>query len=153
MRDMSWLPSSPPSDELWQQRRRDYDYLWSMAIHQNGSSNCQHAGSLKLELERCYCAGAWVACIIIAEAICEIHFSAEKKRNGINKNMVAEKLGISTDLGWLRGKRNALIHDKKQGRYLSSRDYRRERDSLEAEAKKATFLALKVTLNNPPENL
>lgn len=153
MRDISWLPSYPPSSELWQQRRKDYDYLWSIAIHTDGSSNCQHAGSLKLELERCYCAGAWVACIIIAEAICEIHFSSEKKSNGVNKNIFAEKLGISEDLKWLRDSRNALIHDKKQGMSLSSRDYRRERNSLENDAKRATFLALKVTLNNPSENL
>ncbi|XKH00301.1 hypothetical protein LG325_09315 [Marinobacter nauticus] len=153
MRDTSWLPSYPPSSELWQQRRKDYDYLWSIAIHPDGSSNCQHAGSLKLELERCYCAGAWVACIIIAEAICEIHFSAEKKSNGINKNIFSEKLGILEDLKWLRDRRNALIHDKKQGMSLSNKDYRRERNSLENDAKRATLLALKVTLNNPSEDL
>lgn len=150
MRKFEFVPSSPPSLELWDQRRQHYDHLWSIAINPAGSTTCQHAGELIWELERCFCSGAWVACIILSEAICQVHLSEEKKR-GAGRDWILNNLGLLDEYRWLDDRRNTFAHNRSQGRALSSHEYRRENEKLETEAVRAIRIALTITLNSPPE--
>lgn len=150
MRQFEFVPSSPPSVELWEQRRQRYDHLLSAAMNPGGSTTCQHSGELKWELERCFCSGAWVACIILSEAVCEIHLSEEKKR-GVQKDRILNELGLLDEHRWLKDRRNTLAHNRSEGRALSSHEYRRESEKLENEAVRAIRIVLTITLNNPPE--
>ncbi|ELI5882865.1 hypothetical protein ACVW8L_004554 [Vibrio parahaemolyticus] len=149
---ISHIPSWAPSDNEWEQRRRIYDSIWSDCINENGSLTNSHAGNLNVELERCYCSGAWVACIILAAAMAEVHLSYLNKWKN---NQYLEELGIDDKWEWLKKKRNDLIHGSRStsDNRLPTEKYQtvQGRKELEMDARKAIFVALKIKLNNPPE--
>jgi hypothetical protein len=150
--NMDWLPSSPPTSEEWSKRREKFDELWMEQIHPNGSRTNQHVDSLKLELERCFCAGAWIACIALAYSIIEVHLSHLDALRGDARQKLMASLNIENEWNSLREKRNNLIHgagpagDNKR---IDSTTYRTQQSHLQFEAELAVELALRVALNNP----
>ncbi len=150
--NLDWIPNSPPSREVWEYRRTIYDYIWDNCIHPEGSTTSQHADSLKLELERCFCAGAWVACIILAASIVEVHLShLGSWKNSSGQNLL-EDLNINKEWDSLRDRRNMLIHGERgsdKNDRLSSQEYRHEREKFQEMAEESIHVALKVALNNP----
>lgn len=144
-----YIPSVPHQD-IWEQRRNIYDQIWFECINEKGSFSNQHVGSLKWELERCFCAGAWVATVAIAVAIVEVHLSHIGQWK--MKPSCLDELNAWVDWDWLRNRRNKLLHGERHSKdfRLSSEEYRRDQDKLQLDAERAVKLALKVALNNPP---
>ena len=150
--NLDFLPSAPPTPEEWSDRRRIYDCLWLEQIHPSGSWTNQHADSMKLELERCFCAGAWVACVALSAAVIEIHLSHLDSLRGDAKTNLLSSLGIEKEWDDLRGKRNNILHGsgpQDDGKRLDTEKYRNDRGVLQFEAELAIGLALRVVLSNP----
>lgn len=149
--NLDYLPSAPPTDQEWEERRHTYDRLWLEQVHPKGSSTNQHADSMKLELERCFCAGAWVACVALSAAIIEIHLSHLDSLRGDARSKLLTHLGIEEEVEVLCKKRNNIVHGsgpKDDGRRLDAMTYRQNRDALRYEAELAVELALRVILSN-----
>jgi hypothetical protein len=150
--NLDFLPTAPPTTEEWEERRNTYDRLWFEQIHPVGSRTNEHADSLKLELERCFCAGAWVACVALSAAIIEIHLSHLDALRGEAQKKIISALNIEEEWRALREKRNNILHGagpRDDGKRLDSEKYRGDRDALRFEAELAIELALRVVLNNP----
>lgn len=151
MEDFDYLPAGPPDQHTWEYRRRKFDAFWMSCINEKGSITNDHVDGLKLELERCFCSGAWVAVILLAAAIAEVQLSYLDKWKKNEAVIFLESLRISEDWEWLRNRRNKLIHgaNKRSANRLSVEEYRRQRDDLQLDAQKALRVALLVALNNP----
>lgn len=150
--NLDFLPSGPPTAEEWAERRSIYDQLWLEQIHPSGSLTNQHADSMKLELERCFCAGAWVACVALSAAIIEIHLSHLDSLRGEARQKLLSSLGIEEELDVLCKKRNNIVHGsgpQDDGKRLDANKYRNDRNALQFEAEFAIELALRVVLSNP----
>ena len=70
----------------------------------------QHVSNLRLELERCYCSGAWIACIILSAAVVEIHLSNLGGWKESKAQDLLDKLGVVEEADQLKDRRNHLIH-------------------------------------------
>ncbi len=151
MIDYDFLPSSPPDNHDWQYRRQKFDFIWASGINEKGSVTNQHTGGLQLELERCFCSGCWVACIILSAAIVEVHLSYLDQWRKPERASAIESLGVADEWEWLRTRRNNLIHGKvgSDDSRLPASEYRHQRDEMQREAQRAISVALKVCLNNP----
>lgn len=121
------------------------------AINDQGSVTNDHTDGLKLELERCFCSGCWVASIILSASIVEVHLSYLNQWKKDERSVAVEKLGLTPEWDWLRERRNNLIHGKvgSEDSRLSTTEYRYKRDDMQREAERAVSVALKVSLNTP----
>ena len=149
---MNWIPAIPPTLEEWTERRNIYDELWLEQIHPSGSRSNQHVGSLKVELERCFCSGAWVARVALSAAIIEVHMSYLDALRGNARDEFISRLNIAKEWEALRGKRNNILHGSgpaDDGKRLDASRYRNQQSSLQADAQLAIELALRVVLSNP----
>lgn len=151
MDEFDHIPSSPPDSHEWEYRRRKYDFIWMSCINPNGSTTNDHADGLQLELERSFCSGCWVACIMLSAAIVEVHLSFLDRWKRAEAKIATKELNITEEWEWLRERRNMLVHGKvgSEESRLSATEYRYGRDSLQREAQRAVRVALQVSLNNP----
>lgn len=70
----------PPHPDEWAARSKYYMWLVNETLGDNPVSRAQQALNLERELERTFCAGAWVATVTLAAAVVEVHaFSASGK--------------------------------------------------------------------------
>jgi hypothetical protein len=150
--NLEWLPASPPSQSEWDVRREKFDELWLKAINSSGKATSnQHVSSLKIELERCFCSGAWVACVILSSSIVEVYLSGLV--GGWKGEMAAnllDRLNVVAEWEELKKRRNLLIHGEGANsklRRLTTDEYRLQRHTLEIEAERSIELALRVTLS------
>lgn len=150
--DTDHIPTHP-TYEAWEERRRTYDELWSEVIHPAGSNTNQHSNSLKIEVERCFCAGAYVAAIVLSAAMVEVHLSHYGAWKNPRGQGLLEWLNVTSEWERLKALRNNLIHGvrspSEEGRLDSDR-YERGRTQLRSTAEFAIELSLRVVLNNPP---
>jgi hypothetical protein len=113
--------NNPPSDNagccppelVWNARREQFRRMESMAIGTDeGNSQSAHdqREALVLEMEHTYCAGAWIATILLAQAIVEISLGFHGYTKHTDRENFLAKYGISEKARWLRSHRNALVH-------------------------------------------
>ncbi|MBA6231384.1 MULTISPECIES: hypothetical protein [unclassified Colwellia] len=100
-----------------------------------------------MELERVFCSGAWVACIILACASGEVYLHAKgaKREAKFLKQYRLREAWMS-----LETLRNKIVHKSDT---LSYQEYMHTPEDLENEANKAIQIALKVILLGIREEL
>lgn len=150
MDDFEDVPTYPPDAHEWEYRRRKYDAIWLSCIGESVARTNDHVGGLKLELERSFCSGSWIACIMLAAAIVEVHLSYLDKWKNSERDAAIDALNIKNDWVWLRNRRNNLIHGKvgSEDSRLSATEYANCRDDLQRDAQTAIRIALWVSLND-----
>lgn len=145
------VPSRPPTWDEWEARRRTFDQLWLDAMYARSTTTSEHVSSLKFELERCFCSGAWIACIILSAAVIEIHLSNLGGWKSPGAHRMLETLNIVPEWEALKDRRNKLIHgsvDDDLRSRLPSEEYINQRYALELEAEVSVGLALRVALSD-----
>ncbi|WP_420391048.1 hypothetical protein [Marinobacter sp.] len=113
-------------------------------------SQTGHSRLLELELEQCYCCGAWYACIIISCSAVESFISNIVGKQGKEAKFLSE-YKLRNEWLWLTNRRKYIVHpsEKSPGNnddYDDVVNYNFVRPHLQKEAERAILLALKVIL-------
>jgi len=112
----------------------------------------EHALALIGEMQAAFCAGAFVATVVLACTVIDAHLREveldEKFQGGLNSSFQASK--YSEELEWLRKLRNAIVHfEWRRGGVLSFEDLWMKREMREASARSAIALVGNVIFENP----
>jgi len=139
-----------PSVETWETRQSWFENK-NEELQEIGSHFLsEQACALAMEIEKCFCAGAWVSVIILSLTAIDAHLrETETMDYAINTKKLFEELGLGEEYQQLRKKRNELIHVKEDNPALTVDQQWDNREELEAEAKKAVEQMFKVFYSNP----
>lgn len=132
-----------PDETEWNQRREWFEEL----IHKHGNLatstlNGNQATALIFEMQCCFCAGAWVAVIMLTISVIEANIDEmhELPNSARNVQQKIELLGLE-GLNSLRLRRNKLVHFPKSGDPgITIDDQFDNRKSLQKEAEEAVLL-------------
>ncbi len=101
-----------------------------------------HAQALMVEVETCFCAGAWLATVILACAVVEaqIRESGHDGHHAMTRiDQLFEDAGLLEEVDWLRRRRNQLLH-RGDTPVLSVDMHWFQADALEDDARAAVAL-------------
>jgi len=121
-----------PDEITWDERR-----LWfeeQEAQHAEGGAGAlsEQACALMIDLQAAFCAGAWSGVVILAAAIAD----AQAFHAGFPSD------GRTEERAWLRGLRNALVHEDRKNPAITVEDQWTKRDEWEKAARRAVTVAL-----------
>ena len=98
-----------------------------------------HATALLVEAMNSFCAGNWVATIILVQAVLDIELATNESLNGVYVN----ELRTGKDLVWLRNRRNRLLHADSATHSITEADIVDDDKNLAVEAKKSLKMVIK----------
>lgn len=135
--------SEAPSQDQWRERRAIFTDLGNKLY--NGRINRplpEKFQAFERELERCYCSGAYIACIILAGAISEVFMKSLKRddRQTVNNDLAY----LDEELKWLTKRRNDLVHFGRPSNYLDTDEYTFDRSELESQARQASAIVYHI---------
>ncbi len=119
-----------PDALTWDERRLWFERRQQERASLGGSRFSEQATALVIELQACFCAGAWVAAVILAGAIVE----SQAEVTGRHDAIPAE------ELLWLRRLRNDLLHENRREPLLTLEDQWINRPDWEKAARRAVSL-------------
>lgn len=122
-----------PDETTWEERRHWLAQAEATAAQAGAPTLLsEQATALMVDLQRCYCAGAWAATVILAGAIVD----AQTLYAGFPAD------DLSDERAWLRGLRNRLMHEDRQRPALTLEDQWLKRPEWQRDARRAARLAL-----------
>lgn len=142
-----------PSEELWEQRRIWFEDLFDIETKRGADYLIgEQATGLLVDLQAVYCAGAFIACVILGCTIIDSHLreiaAGPEFEGGIQASFGLSK--FPTELEWLRQRRNRLVHFKEgRGLAITVDDHFDKRAGHEEDAKRAVALVASVFFENP----
>lgn len=143
-----------PIPATWNARREQFRRMENMAFGRLGMDSHGQIDPLILELEHVYCAGAWVAVVVLAFAIVEVYMHSRGLGKKPDWPGYLVKYRIADQAEWLRKRRNALMHmQSARSPSLTIHAQFNTREELYRDAKKAVSTALRIafceTLSDP----
>ena len=122
----------PPSETDWDERRLWFEGREAARAESGAGPLSEQACALMIDLQAAFCAGAWSAVVILAAAIVD----AQAFHAGFPND------GLAEERKWLRGLRNALLHEDRANPAITIEDQWARRGEWEKRAKRAVELAL-----------
>lgn len=139
------FPGIYPNKEQWRERRNYISFCTEEALGKNYSGeSTEQTKILEYELERVFCSGAWLACIILALASSEVYVCSLEKKDG-TKHIAKflKKYKLRNDWIWLKNRRNKLVHVND---FYNYKEYMHDSHELEDDARRAVAIAIKIIL-------
>lgn len=138
-----------PNKETWEKRRRWVDD--EMQCIEDGTDCSSHGAALFMDLQACYCLGAWLAVIVLSVSVIDAHL---RETEALNDKMQTAKLldkyyKGDDDINWLRKLRNQYVHLNLDNPILEVNDQFDNRINLEIDATKAIKMVIKTLSQNP----
>jgi hypothetical protein len=126
-----------PTQSVWFERARWLDAAMARAAAGGRVADPgPQADALLRELEVAFCAGAWLATVILAQTVLDSWLAGE---TGLDGPALAE-VRLGRDYAWLRGRRNALLHDDDERPAVTTHDLTVDARALERDARRAVEL-------------
>lgn len=139
-----------PSDITWRDRR--YWFEDQIAEHQGHGSYLlsEQACALMMEVQACYCAGAWIAVVVLAYTVIDAQL-LETQASGFDGNsaQLLRHLDFSDEYQQLRLRRNRIVHLRCDQPAITVDQQWGLRKELEAEAQAAVKLMLAAFFDAP----
>ena len=120
-----------PSEEDWDERRLWFEEEQARATSGGVGRLSEQGAALMVELQCCFCAGAWVASVLLAAAVVD----AQSLYSGFPADELTE------ERSWLRQLRNGLLHENRSKPALTVEDHWTQRDLWRRHAKRAVRVA------------
>lgn len=134
-----------PRPQDWQVRHGQFRKFEALHLGPHDWSGHPQVETLIRELEHVFCAGAWVATIVLAQAVVEVSLAAFNKK-GLKTLDFLDKYELKANAEWLRDQRNPVVHRHSgQGAAIPLDRQLLFRESLRRDAKKAVSYALKIS--------
>jgi hypothetical protein len=121
-----------PDELTWDERRLWFEEQEAAATRGGAKAISEQACALMIDLQAAFCAGAWTAVVILAAAIAD----AQAFHAGFPRD------GLAEERAWLRGLRNALVHENRKTPAITIEDQWSKRDHWEKAARRAVRVAL-----------
>ncbi|WP_157089421.1 hypothetical protein [Oceanibaculum pacificum] len=130
-----------PAHRLWAERQIWFQRRMDDASAAGPIAIGEQAEALLVDLQLAFCAGAWVAVVILAQTVLDADMADREAAGagGIGLNDIR----FGHDYIWLRNRRNALVHEEGDTA-LALRDQTATRDRLERDARRAVELLFKA---------
>ena len=122
----------PPSEQDWDDRRLWFEEEQAQAAEGGVGRLSEQGAAMMVELQCCYCAGAWVASVLLAAAVVD----AQSLYAGFPADSLSE------ERAWLRGLRNGLLHENRTNPTLTVEDHWTKREDWRRNARRAIRIAL-----------
>lgn len=136
---------------VWESRLRWLEGVEETHRHPAASYLLSSQGTLlTYDVEKAFCAGAWVSVIVMAHAA--IDATIRDTESGDYESNAKRVFGGDPDLEWLRKRRNRLVHvtDSPNGiPHADLDDFDIFHDSLEEDAKRSVQLLFRTIYANP----
>jgi len=132
----------PPDPLIWDERRlwfEERQHAYGLAGTRGRPS--EQATALLIDLQAAFCVGAWPTVVILAGAIVEMQAEETKER----------RPAPARDLVWLRGLRNALLHEDRGKPVLTVEDQWTGRQEWERHARRAVEIVFRVSYGSRAE--
>lgn len=147
--DKSDVIGQCPDENVWERRKNQFRTFEAMAIG-NGGGGAQRMHDqrepLLLELEHCYCSGAWISTVLLSQAIVEISMAFHGLSDWKSREEFLEKYNLHLQAKNLRLYRNSLVHRlQNQPAVITMEKIVFYRQEFKIEAKRAVSTALQVT--------
>src|SRR5258707_11627779 len=132
-----------PLQEVWEKRR---DWFERLAEPENGTYLLgEQSSALVGDIQSAFCAGAWLAVIILAAAAIDGHLREVEFPNAKgNAQKLIDQAGGDSRLHSLRKRRNALVHVNPTSIAITVEQQWTDRNQLEQEARSAVQLMFEV---------
>jgi hypothetical protein len=103
----------PPSKQIWEQRSLWIEHEIEKAETGLSYLASDHSVALFYDMQRAYCAGAWISVVVMAVSSIDSHF--RETESGDNRIGTAKLLnefyeGEGDEIDWLRKLRNKYVH-------------------------------------------
>jgi len=135
------------SNEMWEVRR-DWFEQEAEPPNDGGYLLSEQACAMVADLQCAFCAGAWIAVVVLAAAAIDAHLHDTEGFIG-NAKRVIDEAGADPQLHTLRKRRNALIHASSDSPAITVDQQWSERLRLEEDARLAVKLVFRVFYANP----
>jgi hypothetical protein len=137
--EIDWLEQ--PSTELWEARRRWFDELAESLAGEGSCIVSEQACALIGEVQTAFCAGAWVAVLVLAMAVVDAQLrEAEVPGFRGNTQQLLDAAQANPELQRLRERRNSIIHISPENPAITVDQQWANRAELEQEARQAVKL-------------
>jgi len=139
-----------PSEGTWNERR---DWFEGQIFEHEGRGSylvSEQACALMMEVQSCYCAGAWVAVMVLAYTVIDAQL-LETQAPGFEGNsaQLLGYLGFGDEYQRLRLRRNRIVHLRCDQPAITVDQQWGSRQELEAEARTAVRLMLAAFFDAP----
>lgn len=131
----------PPDELTWDERRLWFEEREGEHSRAGVGQLSEQACALMIDLQIAFCAGAWTAVVILAGAISE----AQAFHGGYRSD------GHESERAWLRGLRNALVHENRKDPAITLEDQWTGRRDWERAARRAVEVALATLYGAGPK--
>lgn len=141
-----------PPLSLWKHRRDWFEALFDVETRCGSYLVGEQALGLLVDLQAAYCAGAFIACVILSCTIVDAHIRETEAGEGFNGGIGAafDFSEFQEELEWLRKRRNHLVHFKAtRALAISVDDHYAQRNSHEEDACRAITLVASVLFEHP----
>jgi len=140
----------PPSIDLWNTRREWFET--QLLAYEKGASYLvsEQACALMAEVQSCYCAGIWVAVVILAYTVLEAQL-LETEMLGVegNSKELLNSRGFGEEYQRFRLRRNRIVHLRPGEPAITVDQQWGSRLELKAEAENAIQLMFAAFFSNP----
>ncbi|MEI9979083.1 MAG: hypothetical protein WDN23_08770 [Edaphobacter sp.] len=136
-----------PSNDMWEERR-DWFEQRAEPPDDGGYLLSEHACAVVADLQCAFCAGAWIAVVVLAAAAIDAHLHDAEGFTG-NAKRAIDEAGADPLLHTLRKRRNTLIHSDPDSPAITVDQQWSERVGLEEDARLAVELVFRVFYANP----
>lgn len=138
-------PGILPKFEDWESRKGQFRGFEFHHLGKHGWSSYAQTEPLIRELEHVYCAGAWVATMLVADAVIEMSKVGFKAKH-LSQAELLKKHDLYDKAKWVKKRRNHLMHrTRTQKPAVRLHDQTSGRDNLRADAKRAVSIALEIS--------
>ena len=100
----------------------------------------EQACALTVDVQACFCVGAWLSVIVLAAAVVDASLRHEHPGYRGNTKDLIDAMGANEKLQSLRRRRNALVHASSENPAITIEQQWCDRDAHEAEAREAVAL-------------
>ncbi len=139
-----------PDRKIWQQRNEWIENEIEESMTGGSYLVSDHATALFLDLQACYCIGAWLSVIILSVSVLDAHFRETEALDAkINTAKLLNEFYDGEDVNWLRKLRNKYVHVDIDNPALEMNVQFDRREILEQDAIKAIKMVIKAFFQNP----
>jgi hypothetical protein len=139
-----------PSRQLWEERRHWFEFLEEETRGEGNYLVSEQASALIAEVQSAFCAGAWIAVVMLALSIIDAQLrETEVPGFKANTKKLLEKANVDPELDWLRRRRNALVHVNPDNPAVTVDHQWLDRANLESDSRKAVRLMFEAVYMSP----
>lgn len=139
-----------PNKELWEKRNAWIESEIEQSMVGGSYMVSDHATALFLDLQACYCIGAWLSVVILSVSVIDAHLRETEAIDGkIGTAKLLDNYFSAEDINWLRRLRNKYVHVDINNPALEMNVQYYNRQALEKDATKAIKMVIKAFFQSP----